>query len=113
MPENNLSFDQLNDQAKNNAVTDFGRFYVKHLRTDGLDVFAQLDHSGYIADINEYMMENTALHSDELLSSVIRQRRGNLEGLIQQMGLQFNDEGKAQPELEQWYLNEKSATAVQ
>lgn len=112
MPENNISFDQLSDQAQDTAVNTFGRFYVKHFRTDGLDVFAQLDRTGYIADINSFMMENSSLHSDELLEGVVARRRGNLIGLIKALGLTFDESGKPQPTLEQWYLDKKSGAVT-
>jgi hypothetical protein len=108
MAENNLQFDQLTDAAQSIAVTQFGRFYVRYFRTEGLDVFAQLDRSGYIADINQYLMENSALHSDELLTGLIQNRSQNLAHLISALGITFAEDGTAQPTLEQWYLNAKT-----
>lgn len=112
MPENNISFDQLSEAAQDTAVNNFGRFYVKHFRTDGLDVIAQLDRTGYIADINGFMTENSSLHSDELLEGVVARRRGNMIGLIKALGLTFDESGKPQPSLEQWYLDKKSTAIV-
>lgn len=111
MAENNLQFDQLSEPAQSVALTQFGRFYLRYFRTEGLDVFAQLERSGYIADINQYLMENSALHSDELLTGLIKSRGQNLAHLISALGITFAEDGSAQPTLEQWYLNEKTEVA--
>lgn len=111
MAETNLQLDQLSEAAKTIGINQFGRFYVQHFRTDGLDVFAQLDQSGYISDINQYLMENAALHTDELLMGLVKNRGENLARLISALGVTFADNGAAQPALAQWYLNEKTAVS--
>lgn len=112
MAENNLQFDQLSESAQTIAVNQFGKFYVQHFRADGLDLFAQLERSGYIADINQYLMENAALHSDELLAGLVKNRSANLALLIKALGITFAEDGTAQPSLAQWYLNQKTQLAT-
>ncbi len=108
MAESNLQFNQLSDSAKRVAVSQFSKFYVRYFRNEGLDVFTQLDRTGYITDINQYLMENSALHSDELIVGLIANRGENMGHLLDAIGVTFAEDGTPQPTLEQWYMNEKS-----
>ncbi|WDF82449.1 hypothetical protein PQ472_11230 [Lacticaseibacillus pabuli] len=104
MAESALSFEELSDDAKKTAVAEFARFYVRRYRTNGLDIFAQLDQtSGYIADINQYLFENTSLHSDELLAGALQMRSDNFAGLISDLDLTYDKQGHAKPTLAEWY----------
>lgn len=103
MAESTIKYGDLSADAQTVAVAQFGRFYVKRYRTTGLDLLAQLDRSGRIADINQYIMENATLHSDELVMGVIKHRSGNLAGLITDLGLTYGLNGHALPTLDEWY----------
>lgn len=103
MADSTIKYGDLSADAKTVAVAQFGRFYVQRYRTTGLDLLAQMDRSGRIADINQFLMENATLHSDELVTGVLAHRNENLADLIASLGLTYDVNGHANPALAAWY----------
>jgi len=85
------------------ALENFTKFYVKHYMSDGLDVLGQLDQSGHIADINQFLLENRSLTSEDLYSGLLTSRRGNLIELISSLKTKFNDNGIPDTPWEDWF----------
>jgi len=94
---------ELKADAQQVALENFAKFYVKHFETDGLDVMSQLDQTGHIADINQFLLDNRSLTRADIYNGLLTSRRGNLIALLSALGTSFNDNGIPDTPWEDWF----------
>ncbi|MCG4281202.1 hypothetical protein [Lacticaseibacillus saniviri] len=99
------TIDQLSQEAQQTALENFIAFYTAHYHADGMDVLSQLDQSGHVADINQYLLDNRSLTAEDVKNGLLTQRRGNLIGLIQALNISFNANGIPDTPWETWLQN--------
>ncbi|MFD1393127.1 hypothetical protein ACFQ3L_05905 [Lacticaseibacillus jixianensis] len=103
MAETTLSFAQLSDAAKRTAINDFATFYIDQYQHEGLDALAQIDLSGRIADINQWLISNRSFMSQELHDGLVRDREENFAALLEAVNVKFNANGKPAQPWTDWY----------
>ncbi|USS88424.1 hypothetical protein M3M39_02790 [Fructilactobacillus hinvesii] len=102
----NLSFSELNDAAKDKALTDFVPFYVSLLRNEELDVMASFDFNHVIADINRTIMDVNNQLPEEIYAFSAQFNRKDYENLLEQLPQTFFDNGNPNTDWREWYVEE-------
>lgn len=103
LAEKTLSFTDLNDAAKHTAINDFATFYIEQYQHEGLDALAQIDPTGHIADINQWLLVNRTFLAEELHDGLVRDRRDNFAALLTTVNARFNANGKPAKPWADWY----------
>ena len=103
MAETTLLFKDLSDAAKHTAISDFATFYIDQYQHEGLDALAQIDLTGHIADINQWLLVNDSFLPDELHDGLVRDRSDNFAALLTTVKAKFNANGKPAQPWPEWY----------
>lgn len=103
MAKKALLITDLTDKAQDTALDDFVDFYLEKFSNEGLDIVAQEDGKGHVADINEWLIENRNFMSDEKKEGLIANRRGNLIELLTALKAKFNANGTPVKAWDAWY----------
>lgn len=94
---------ELTPEAQAKAVRDFTQFYLDKYRNEGLDLIAQADESGHVADINAWLSANHSFSTEELLDGLIADRGDNLKALLAAIKAPFDDNGLPETPWNDWY----------
>ncbi|MFD1484391.1 hypothetical protein ACFQ5J_03985 [Lacticaseibacillus baoqingensis] len=95
--------DELTPEAKQKALSDFTAFYLDKYRHEGLDLIAQIDEKGDVADINHWLMANRAFSTAELIAGLLANRRENLTALLRVLQTPFNENGIPDTPWNDWF----------
>lgn len=93
----------LKDSAQVAAIDGFVKFYLKKFRAGELDVIVQIDASGHVADINQWLYDNQPLSLEEQAEGLLRERRDNLVALLTTLKAPFNADGVPAESWDTWY----------
>lgn len=97
------SITDLTSDAQLKALSDFIDFYLDKFRNEGLDLIAQADTTGHIADINAWLMANQSFNKEELKSGLLSERGDNLIALLNTINAPFNDNGLPVTPWNEWF----------
>ncbi|WP_179394087.1 hypothetical protein [Lacticaseibacillus absianus] len=112
MTEAALTIDDLTPDAQRAAVSGFAKFYLNKYTHEGLDVLAQRNSSGHIADINQWLVDNVNFSSEEKLTGLITSRYDNLVALLKALKTPFNNQGIPAEPWADWF-DQQLARVVQ
>ncbi|WP_407893230.1 hypothetical protein [Lacticaseibacillus sp. N501-2] len=100
------SISELTADAQQKALSDFIDFYLDKYRNEGLDLIAQADTTGHIADINAWLMDNRSFSREELAAGLLRERGANLIALLNTINAPFNDNGLPETPWNEWFKSD-------
>lgn len=106
-----MTIDDLTPDAQRAAVTSFAKFYLSKAANEGLDVFAQRDTSGHIADINQWLSENASFRPEDKLAGLIANRYANFVVLLKTIDTPFNGQGIAAEPWADWFATQQTKIA--
>lgn len=93
----------LSPEAQHTALEGFAKFYLAKYRNEGLDVIAQIDEKGHIADINQWLLDNRNFDTAELLAGLVSARGTNLTELLTTLKAPFNSNGIPATPWDDWF----------
>lgn len=94
---------ELTPEAQAKAVRDFTQFYLDKYRDEGLDIIAQADESGHVADINAWLSANHSFSTQELIDGLLSARGDNLMALLAAIKAPFDDNGLPETPWNDWF----------
>lgn len=97
------TIETLSPDAQRKALTDFTKFYLDKYHHEGLDLIAQADGLGHIADINAWLSANTNFSTAELQAGLLAARGDNLIALLAAIKAPFTDAGVPETPWEDWF----------
>ena len=100
------SISELTPEAQQKALSDFIEFYLDKFHNEGLDLIAQADTTGHIADINAWIMANTTFTHEELAAGLLRERGENLIALLNTINAPFNENGLPETPWNEWFKSD-------
>ncbi|WP_125702561.1 hypothetical protein [Lacticaseibacillus daqingensis] len=106
MTEEALTVNELAPDAQDAAVGSFAQFYLEKYTHEGLDVFAQIDTTGHIADINQWLVDNVNFLHEEKLHGLIQSRSANFVALLQVLKAPFNRNGQPLTSWSTWFADQ-------
>ncbi|WP_262315630.1 hypothetical protein [Lacticaseibacillus parakribbianus] len=111
MADGTLTISELTPEAQHAAVESFAKFYLDKYQHEGLDLFAQIDTSGHIADINQWLVDNVNFLHDEKLQGLVQNRSDNFIALLKVLKSTFNANGIPDIPWQTWFDREIAAVA--
>ncbi|WP_429971439.1 hypothetical protein ACQW5G_02175 [Fructilactobacillus sp. Tb1] len=102
----NLSFNDLNEQAQTKAINGFMPFYGKLLSENALDVMTTFDFDHVMADINRSLKDVSNKTTDEMYAFVIKFHADAIKDLVNELPQTYFDNGNPMTDWSQWYVEE-------
>ena len=102
----NLSFNDLNEQAQMKAITGFMPFYGKLLANNELDVMTTFDFDHVMADINRTIKTVSNKTPEEIYSYVINFNSAAIHDLVNELTQTYFDNGNPMTDWSEWYVDE-------
>ncbi|WP_338216459.1 hypothetical protein [Lacticaseibacillus salsurivasis] len=106
MAEKTVLFDALSDSAKHTALVGFAKFYIEKYYNEGLDLLAQIDVSGHVADINQWLIDNDSFLKAEKLDGLVADRGDNMAALLVALKAPFTANGQPETPWNTWFKDE-------
>jgi len=102
-----LTINDLDEHAQQTALTDFIKFYLRHYKTNDLEILSQYKVDYAMNDINMYLYTNKNFHPDELVAGVLDLKRDLFISILSTMDIAFNENGSLKDTTwEGWYQQE-------
>ncbi|GEO68018.1 hypothetical protein [Levilactobacillus spicheri] len=104
MADSALTITDLDEGAQDTALTEFAHFYLKHYRTNDLEILSDYRVDYSMNDINTYLFENRFFSPEELIAGVLKYKRPLFMNILKTVGLPYNANGSLQDiTWEGWY----------
>ncbi|MFD1430080.1 hypothetical protein [Lacticaseibacillus mingshuiensis] len=103
-----VTINELTPDAQNAAVESFAKFYLDKFSNEGLDVIAQIDGTGHIADINQWLIDNPALSSEARIAGLLVARQDNFVELLSVLKTTFNESGIPDVSWSDWFKEQET-----
>lgn len=97
------TINELAPEAQAKALSDFTQFYLDKYQHEGLDLIAQADSAGHVADINAWLAANTTFSTAELLAGLLADRGANIKALLVAIHAPFTAAGLPETPWEEWF----------
>ncbi|WP_461213785.1 hypothetical protein [Lacticaseibacillus sp. GG6-2] len=97
------TIDELTPEAQAKALSDFTKFYLDKYRHEGLDLIAQADGAGHVADINAWLVANANFTTAELQAGLLADRGDNIKALLTAIKAPFTEAGLPQTPWDEWF----------
>ena len=96
-----LTITDLDEAAQQTALTDFAHFYLRHYRTNDLEIIAQYKVDYAMNDINMYLYANQYFQPQQLAADVLINKRDLFLAILQTINLPYNANGSLKDN--SWY----------
>ncbi|WP_203642218.1 hypothetical protein [Levilactobacillus andaensis] len=107
MQNQDLTINDLDEHAQQTALTDFVKFYLRHYKTNDLEILSQYKVDYAMNDINMYLYANKNFHPDELVAGVLGLKHDLFVSILSTMDIAFNENGSLKDTTwEGWYQQE-------
>ncbi|MFC6261534.1 hypothetical protein [Levilactobacillus fujinensis] len=107
MQNQDLTINDLDEHAQQTALTDFTKFYLRHYKTNDLEILSQYKVDYAMNDINMYLYANNNFHPDELVAGVLALKHDLFVSILSTMDIAFNENGSLKDTTwEGWYQQE-------
>ncbi|MCF7522684.1 hypothetical protein L3X07_03550 [Levilactobacillus brevis] len=99
-----LTITDLDEAAQQTALTDFAHFYLRHYRTNDLEIIAQYKVDYAMNDINMYLYANQYFQPQQLAADVLINKRDLFLAILQTINLPYNANGSLKDNSwDSWY----------
>lgn len=105
---NELTIDQLETDAKHQAILDFIGFYLYHYRTTNLEILAMQKVDYLITDINNFLFINHGINTDKLIPLLADNMSDHFEQIISIVNPKYKADGTMVNSWNQWYQSQYS-----
>ena len=94
----------LDEGAQDTALTEFAHFYLRHYKTNDLEILSDFRVDYSMNDINTYLFENRFFSPDQLIAGVLRNKRQLFLNILKTVGIAYNADGSLKDTTwEYWY----------
>ncbi|MCM6796511.1 hypothetical protein [Levilactobacillus brevis] len=110
MQDTELTITDLDEPAQQTALTDFAHFYLRHYRTNDLEIIAQYKVDYAMNDINMYLYANQYFQPQQLAADVLTNKRDLFLAILQTINLPYNTNGSLKDNSwDSWYQQQYAA----
>lgn len=104
MADSELTITDLDDAAQQKALSDFAHFYLRHYRTNDLEILSDYKVDYAMNDINLYLYENQVFSPAELIARVLQYKRPLFLSILKTVALPYNANGTLKDNTwDDWY----------
>lgn len=93
MQNEDLTITDLDENARQTALSDFAHFYIRHYRTNDLEILSQFKVDYAMNDINMYLYANKYFSPDELVAGVLANKSDLFLTILKTVNLAYNASG--------------------
>lgn len=112
MQNPDLTITDLDENAQNAALTDFVHFYLRHYRTNDLEILANYQVDYAMNDINMYIFANQYFSPDQLAAGVLGNKRDLFLTILKTVDLPYTANGSLKDlTWDGWYAQEYAKIA--
>ncbi|HJE87245.1 MAG TPA: hypothetical protein K8U88_06620 [Levilactobacillus hammesii] len=104
MADSELTITDLDEGAQATALSDFAHFYLRHFKTNDLEILSDFRVDYSMNDINKYLFENRFFSPDQLITGVLKYKSPLFLSILKTIGMTFNANGSLKDTTwEGWY----------
>ncbi|MFC6275565.1 hypothetical protein ACFQET_08575 [Levilactobacillus tangyuanensis] len=112
MPNADVKITDLDADAQQQALIDFAKFYIRHFRSNDLEILSQYKVDYAMNDINHYLYVNHSFSPAELATGVLAYKREMFLEILKTVDLAYNTDGSLKGNTwSAWYHQEYAAIA--
>lgn len=107
-----LTINDLDENAQSTALTDFVHFYLRHYRTNDLEILASFKVDYAMNDINMYIYANLNFSPAQLAEGVLANKRDLFLTILKTVNLPYTASGALKDiTWEGWYAQQYAGIA--
>ncbi|AQW22325.1 hypothetical protein PL11_004655 [Lentilactobacillus curieae] len=99
-----VKFDELSDDAKEQAAFDFIRFYLGRYKVNNLEILSSYKVDYFLNDINHFIFENQSLTPKQIQTELFRRCGNEINSVISTIDPEYYDSGNLVADTwDNWY----------
>jgi len=104
LADSDLTITDLAEGAQQTALSDFAHFYLRHYRTNDLEILSDFRVDYSMNDINTYLFANKNFSPDQLIAGVLKYKTPLFLNILKTIAIPYNENGSLKDNTwEGWY----------